>query len=267
MDKGSAQRFNKGKIRYDLIPVYSQKQYAMVLTKGAEKYGDRNWQKGMSWMSVVSSLERHLQAFKQGEDFDSETGLLHTAHIMCNASFLSEYYKIYPEGDDRFHSYMQSRKIALDIDGVLADFQSDFRKRYNLTDNNEHWTFSYLTSNPAIWEELAKDDKFWMDLKPLMNGNDIPFDVTCYVTHRPVSKEVSEKWLELHNFPCAPVYCAKGSKVDILKSQEIDIFVDDNVSNFIECNKAGICCFLMDRKWNKYVDVGFKRITNLNDII
>ena len=95
-------RFNNGKTRYDLVPVYSHEQYAKVLTMGAEKYGDNNWRLGMSWNSVLASLERHLYAFKNGEDTDPESGLHHMAHCAANCMFLIEYSKIYPQGDDRY---------------------------------------------------------------------------------------------------------------------------------------------------------------------
>lgn len=95
-------RFNSGKTRYDLVPVYSHEQYAKVLTMGAEKYGDNNWRLGMSWNSVLASLERHLYSFKNGEDTDPESGLHHMAHCAANCMFLIEYSKIYPQGDDRY---------------------------------------------------------------------------------------------------------------------------------------------------------------------
>ena len=63
-------RFNEGKTRHDLVPAFAQEQYAKVLTKGAEKYAERNWEKGMAWSKVLSSLKRHILAFEKGEDFD-----------------------------------------------------------------------------------------------------------------------------------------------------------------------------------------------------
>lgn len=96
-----AQRFNSGKLRYDLVPVHAQEEYVSVLTAGAAKYGDSNWRLGLDWMSVMASLERHLMAWKKGEDLDPETGLPHTAHIMCNAAFLAEYRHIHKDGDNR----------------------------------------------------------------------------------------------------------------------------------------------------------------------
>ena len=44
-DKGL--RFNDGKSRYDLITPFALEQLAKVLTKGAEKYAERNWELGM----------------------------------------------------------------------------------------------------------------------------------------------------------------------------------------------------------------------------
>jgi len=98
-------RFNKGKPRYDLIPGFAQDQYAKVLTSGADKYGGRNWEKGMAWTTILASLERHLYEIKRGNDYDKESGLLHSAHIMCNAAMLTEYYKLCPEKDDRNYCY------------------------------------------------------------------------------------------------------------------------------------------------------------------
>ena len=97
----TAKRYNEGKLRFDLIHPYANEQMVRVLTKGAEKYAPRNWEKGMLWSDVIASLKRHLHAIESGEDVDEETGELHIAHLACNAHFLTAYYKIYPQGDDR----------------------------------------------------------------------------------------------------------------------------------------------------------------------
>ncbi len=84
-------KFDKGKLRYDLIPMESMKALATILTLGAEKYADRNWEGGMSWQRVYASLMRHLVAFEAGEDTDPESGELHMAHALCNVVFLVTY--------------------------------------------------------------------------------------------------------------------------------------------------------------------------------
>ena len=55
------------------------------------------------------------------------------------------------------------------------------------------------------------------------------------------------------------------SKVDVLKEAGIDMFIDDRYENFVELNKNGICCFLMDMPHNRRYDVGYKRIYGFDD--
>jgi hypothetical protein len=81
-------RYNKGKRRFDLIPPDALAVLADVLTVGSEKYAERNWEAGMPYKDALGSLERHLQAWKAGEDNDPESGLPHLAHVMCNAMFI-----------------------------------------------------------------------------------------------------------------------------------------------------------------------------------
>jgi hypothetical protein len=138
---GKGKRYNEGKNRVDLAPVFAQQEYCKVLTAGANKYGDSNWRHGMEWTTVIASLERHLLAVKKGEDYDPETGLLHSAHIMCNAAFLTEYYKIYPQGDNRLHDYLSRPKIGLNIDEVLSNFIEHYNNYYNIKSIPEIWNF------------------------------------------------------------------------------------------------------------------------------
>lgn len=82
-------RFNSGKRRFDLIPPDTLAALADLLTVGAQKYAERNWELGMPYKDAIASLERHLNAWKAGEDNDPETGLSHMVHVMCNAMFLA----------------------------------------------------------------------------------------------------------------------------------------------------------------------------------
>ena len=99
---GGGLRKNEGKLRTDLVPMSTLRSLARVLGKGAEKYEDNNWRRGMKWSTVQASLLRHLMLWIDGEDIDQESGLNHMDHIMANVAFLLEYIEIYPEGDDRF---------------------------------------------------------------------------------------------------------------------------------------------------------------------
>ena len=262
-DKGL--RFNQGKTRHDLVPVFAQEQYARVLTKGSEKYAERNWEFGMRWSKVIASMKRHIQAFESGEDYDKETGLLHTAHIMCNAGFLTEYYKIYPQGDDRPHKYLKTPKIGLDIDEVLADWVGHWTKHHG-QEVPEAWNFD---RNIGEKFELLKDDKeFWLSIPVKTNPADIHFEPHCYITSRSIPKQWTEEWLDKNGFPTMPVHSVGlgESKIEVAKKSGIDIFVDDRYENFVELNNSGICTYLFDAPHNRRYNVGYKRIFSLNEL-
>lgn len=84
-----AQKEVEGKLRMDLIPPEVEKAYAEVLTFGASKYDDRNWQKGIPYMSCVAPLKRHLNSWLLKEDINAESGFNHVKHILFWAAALT----------------------------------------------------------------------------------------------------------------------------------------------------------------------------------
>jgi hypothetical protein len=88
---GKGLRYNTGKPRWDLLPIDAVEQVVAVLTKGAEKYAERNWERGMKWSICQGSMMRHIVKSSKGERIDPETGLSHMAHVACNALFLLAY--------------------------------------------------------------------------------------------------------------------------------------------------------------------------------
>lgn len=263
--RGSGQRKNNNKLRYDLAPAFAQQEYVRVLTEGSKKYADRNWENGMTWSSVIASLERHLAAFKRGEDFDPETGCYHTAQIMTNSAFITQFYKIFPEGDDRAHNYFNRKRIGLDVDEVIADFVSAYMHTYGINVRPEFWNF-----DPKLGVRLTEElpVSWWAGLRPLIRPEELTFEPTCYITSRPVDSMVTVKWLADHKFPCVPVFTVKSpeEKVEIAKDARLDIFVDDRYETFVDMNKAGICCFLFDAAHNRRYNVGYKRIKSLHEL-
>jgi len=84
-------RHDEGKPRMDLLPPDALFAIAEVLTHGAEKYSDRNWEKGMRWGKAFAPIFRHLFKFWLGRDRDKESGLLHLAHAAYSVIFLLTY--------------------------------------------------------------------------------------------------------------------------------------------------------------------------------
>jgi hypothetical protein len=85
--------FDEDKLRYDLLPPEGEEAIAEVLTYGAKKYGDRNWEEGISFTKIYGSIRRHLAAWYKGEDINVESGLNHLSHAACNLFFLIYYIK------------------------------------------------------------------------------------------------------------------------------------------------------------------------------
>ncbi len=79
------------KLRLELLPPDAIGEIALVLTKGANKYTPRNWEKGIAYGRVYGALQRHLAEFWKGNDIDPEWGIHHLAHAGCCLLFLLSY--------------------------------------------------------------------------------------------------------------------------------------------------------------------------------
>jgi hypothetical protein len=87
--------------RRDLIPKSMLLELGMVYSKGAMKYSDRNWEKGMAYSRIIGPVYRHLMKWLMGERLDKELGTHHLAHVIFNLAALIEFEKTHPEKDDR----------------------------------------------------------------------------------------------------------------------------------------------------------------------
>ncbi len=280
--KGIGRRYNKGKLRYELISDIALEEIAKVYTNGAEKYTDRdddgniiydganNWRKGLYWMDCIASTKRHIEKFVKGVDIDNETNTLHLANACWNLMTIIDFYKTFPQGDDRPKKFLKIPKIGIDIDGVLADFTSSWCELY--PDVHQSPTSWYMDRMMLKRFEQMKTDNtlndFYLNIKPLVSAEELPFEPFCYITSRPVSKEITEQWLDKHDFPCRTVYSIniKESKVDAAKEAGVEIFIDDSYDNFVDLNNNGVFTYLYTQPWNVKYDVGHMRLNSLNEL-
>lgn len=74
VDSGKRDTFESGakrdtqdeKPRYDLIPIIPLRRLADLYMRGAKKYGEHNYQKGIPFSRIYSSALRHLHEFAEG---------------------------------------------------------------------------------------------------------------------------------------------------------------------------------------------------------
>ena len=65
-DTGAVRDSEAGKGRFDLIPTQMLFRLAKHYERGAVKYDDRNWEKGMSISRCIDSAMRHLTKYVAG---------------------------------------------------------------------------------------------------------------------------------------------------------------------------------------------------------
>ena len=59
--------------RFDLVPTEALEALAEHFGRGAQKYADRNWERGYRYGLSSAALMRHAWAWWRGEDLDPET--------------------------------------------------------------------------------------------------------------------------------------------------------------------------------------------------
>jgi hypothetical protein len=82
-------KHDSGKQRWDLLSWRGVSEVVDVLTHGAEKYGENNWQQIANPRNrYFAAAQRHLIAYWEGEKRDKESGCSHLAHAICCLLFL-----------------------------------------------------------------------------------------------------------------------------------------------------------------------------------
>lgn len=106
-------KHDTGKLRLDLIPPEVIRSLGEVLTYGANKYDDRNWELGISEDRLYAALQRHLLAWREGEAKDKESGLSSLAHALCNLAMLVTFERRNARADRELLDAIASGKSSL----------------------------------------------------------------------------------------------------------------------------------------------------------
>jgi len=97
----TSSKYDSGKPRYDLIPPEALEELAYLYGQGCEKYGPRDWERGMSWTRWFAALMRHAWKWMCREERDPETGVHHMIAVAWNAFAIYTYSKRNIGTDDR----------------------------------------------------------------------------------------------------------------------------------------------------------------------
>lgn len=84
-ETGARRDADAGKPRYELLPQSALKRWALLMGRGAEKYGDRDWERGMPVSIFYASAFRHLQQWAEGDLVED-----HLAGVLFNVAAIME---------------------------------------------------------------------------------------------------------------------------------------------------------------------------------
>ena len=68
-DFGALRESNKGRGRFDLLPYEAMEALAIWYEDGAAKYGERNWEKGLSVKDCINRMKFREPIFKVLEKY------------------------------------------------------------------------------------------------------------------------------------------------------------------------------------------------------
>lgn len=148
-------------------------------------------------------------------------------------------------------------KVSMDLDGCLCDFYGPYLNRFGNPKNDADITRNVQTV-------LLKDKDFWLNLPVI---NQLNFTPKQYTTARIIPKRWIKEYLDKELFPKAPVYQILGygiSKYSKVKMGGCHLHIDDSLSVFIDLNRKGIPCLLLDSPENQSWDEPVGRIYSLD---
>lgn len=180
-------------------------------------------------------------------------------------------------------------RIGIDIDDTLTDtyeltfnYAQDFtanelKKEINHVDREkikEKFTKSF--HNWSNQEEIAFFDRYYetiirnVKIKPFAKkiidklrkeGNEIYFITARFLSSKFDIEQATKKWLEENEIEYEGIYLNVSDKAKVIKENNIDILIDDNINNCLNAVENGIKTYIMDSLVNySFKDERIERI-------
>lgn len=101
-DNNPKTRLGALKVPLHLVPPSAKYYLALALEDGAGKYGPYNFrEEAISISTYKAAMERHMDAFWDGEDIAEDSGVHHVAHAMACAALILDAMSVGKLVDDR----------------------------------------------------------------------------------------------------------------------------------------------------------------------
>lgn len=182
-------------------------------------------------------------------------------------------------------------RIGVDVDGVLADFNSSFinlviaetgvdlfpKRPFDIPTWNYPEYYGYTAQQTSdVWEKIKRDPYFWSLLPgyPLTRAS-LEYlnwrqsecrDDVYFITARPgqTAKQQTEFWLR-ESGAVNPTVLISDKKGACAVALELNCYIDDRLENANDVAREGVRTFLMDRPWNKTPGLGWgiQRVTTV----
>ena len=125
-------------------------------------------------------------------------------------------------------------KVALDVDGVIANFYKAACQKFDEEyEEVKDWDTPFILHN---WNEIVADTEFWRNL-PVLNMPDFQFH--CYLTSIPQEIiEHRQHWIDSNVMPDRPLMVSYD-KVAIADEHDLDVLIDDKPDNIEKWIKSG----------------------------
>jgi len=166
-----------------------------------------------------------------------------------------------------------NKKVVVDIDGVLANFEGAFCEKFGYERRELVSLESRYPNKARDINKFLNDGFVYKNLKPIQLGldiveylNDCAYEVYL-VTARPFGLEtITREWLNRHRVNYWSVE-SNRAKTGLIATIKPVCAVDDLFSVHEALLKHNIATILVAQPWNRYSGENLRRIDNLGQFI
>lgn len=177
---------------------------------------------------------------------------------------------------------MSIKRVCLDIDGVLADFNTAYHDLLVLVTGEDKFPQDYDPTQPPVWHwehhfgytseqealvwtnHILKSPDFWVKLKPLKDASRVLFALDQMVRFNEIelyfitnrhglnAKLQTEKWLYNHGVSYPTVLIA-ADKLPLLRTLNPAFYIDDKLETANDVQGVsidGLQSWLLATSWN-----------------